>query len=132
MSTDRLINPTTGDVQDGPAGGFVEYDELANQIIMSYEIELGSWEGDPLLGHRFAELARALDTVETRGRIADFAVEAVQWLLDLGALSRIEVDVVDGSVYGPGIVAFQPRCYAPGAAKPVAGVGLQLVSVGGA
>jgi phage gp46-like protein len=128
VSSDRLINPETGDVQDAPGGGFVEDDELANQIIFSYSIELGTWEGDRTMGHRFAELARATDTPETQARLKDLAAEPVQWLLDLGLLSRIEVDVM---TFGPGIVAFQPRCYAPSAKKPVAGIGLFKVSVGG-
>lgn len=128
MSVDRLIDPETGDVQDAAGGGYVEDDELANMVIFSYSIDLGSWEGDRTMGHRFAELARAIDTVETRARLKDLAAEPVQWLLDLGLLSRIEVDVM---TFGPGIVAFQPRCYAPGARKPVAGVGLFKVSVGG-
>lgn len=134
MSLDRLLATNVGgvqglhDIQDGPAGGFVEADELANKIIMSYSIEIGSWEGDPTLGHGFAELARAIDTVETRQRLGDLAVAAVQWLLDSGELSSIEVDVM---TYAPGIVAFRPRCYQPGSKRPIGGVGLQLVSVGG-
>ena len=131
MSLDRLIDPISGDVQDAPGGRFVEDDEVANMIILSYSIDLSSWEGDPLLGHRFAELQREIISVETLQRVHDFAVEAVQWLLDLGLLDRIEVDVMEGIDYGPGIVAFQPRCYRAGASKPVAGVGLQYVSVGG-
>jgi phage gp46-like protein len=128
VSLDRLIDTGTGDVQPAAAGGFVVDDVLANQIILSFNIALGSWEGAPTRGHRFNELAREIDTVETRGRVGDFAHQAVQWLLDSGALSSIEVDVMS---YAPGVVAFEARCYPPSSTKPLANIGLQFVTVGG-
>lgn len=124
---DRLIDIVTGDVQAAADGKFVMTDDLANKIILSYSIPLGSWEGDPTLGERIStELARAVDTVETRERLRDLAAEPVQWLVDAGELDRVEVDVVS---IDNGVVAFQPRCYAPGTSTPVAGVG--LISIGG-
>lgn len=129
MALDRLIDPVTGDVQSAPAGGFVLDEDLANKVVLSYLIPLGSWEGDPTFGHRFNELARAIDTIETRKRVGDFALQAVQWLLASGELAEVDVEVRS---YGPGVVAFQALCFKPGEKNPLAGVGLQFVPVGGA
>lgn len=122
----RLIDPLTGDVQSAAGGVFVVAPDLASKILFSYSIALGSWEGDPTMGHRLDELAQEIDTVETRQRVKDLAAEAVEWLIKSGELSSVEVDVQS---VGAGIVAFQPRCYAPGSSSPVPGIG--LISIGG-
>lgn len=89
--SDRKLDEVTGDFRDAAKGAFESCDDIENQIAFSYMIEVGSWEGDPLLGHRFKELARATNTQENRNRLRDLAKQAVQWLIDLGALTSVEV-----------------------------------------
>lgn len=115
MSIDRKIDPVSEDFVDAPAGAFAQADPIENQIAFSYLIPVGSWEGDPLLGHRFNELARATNTVENRNRLRDLAKQAVQWLIDLGALASIEVT---SEVISDDGVAFEVDYYLPGAKKP--------------
>lgn len=124
--TDRAIDIVTGDVKAAPGGAWAMTDDLANKIVMSYSFPLGTWEGDPTIGHRIDELTHEIDTVETRERLRELAAEPVQWLIDAGELDRVEVDVES---IGGGKVAFQPRCYAPGSSTPVPNIG--LISIGG-
>lgn len=115
MSDDRKLDPVTEDFVDAPAGAFVPCDVIENQIAFSYLIPVGSWEGDPLLGHGFNELARAVNTVENQNRLRDLAKQAVQWLLDLGALDSVEIS---SEVIGTDGVAFEVDYYLPGATTP--------------
>jgi phage gp46-like protein len=112
---DRRLDPVTGDFVDGDAGGFESCDDIENQIASSFLIERGSWEGDPELGHRFAELENATDTAENRARLRDLARDAVQWLVDDGKLSHVDVTVEQ---FDAGGVAFQVDYYIPGSDKP--------------
>jgi phage gp46-like protein len=113
--SDRRLDPVTGDLVDGSAGGFELCEDIENQIAFSYLIARGSWEGDPELGHRFDELAQGRDIPEDRARLKDLARDAVQWLIDLGKLTRVDVDVES---IKPGAVAFQVDYYVPGSDKP--------------
>lgn len=124
---DRQLHPTTGDFVADDSGGFELVDVVENKISMSYLNKRGSWEGDPTLGHRFDELARATDTAENRRRLEDLARDAVQWLLDGGELEK--VDVLAESL-GDGEVAFQVDAYQPGNSRPL-NVGPFLIPVGG-
>jgi phage gp46-like protein len=90
---DRVMDPVTGDLQSAAAGAWRVDDVLLNKLIMSYTIDRGTFEGDPEMGHRFAELNRATNSEDTRRRLADLVVDAVQWLIDSGELSKVEVDV---------------------------------------
>ena len=112
---DRRLDPVTGDFVDGAAGGFEASDDIENQIAFSYSIPVGSWEGDPDLGHRFDELARATDTSANRARLRDLAELAVQWLVDAGSLDHVDVTV---ETFGPGVDAFQVDYFVPGSSKP--------------
>jgi phage gp46-like protein len=124
--SDRRLDPVSGDFVDGAAGGFESCDDIENQIAASYCIAAGSWEGDPTLGHRFDELARATNTVENRSRLRDLARAAVQWLFDLGLLERVEISSEE---IKPDAVAFQVDYYVPGSEKPRP-AGPFLVAVG--
>jgi phage gp46-like protein len=110
MSNDRTLDPVTEDFIDADAGAFDESDGTQNQIAFSYLVEYGSWEGDPTLGHRFKELARARNTIEDRNRLRDLAKKAVQWLIDLEILESVEVTVESISAAG---VAFEVDYYVP-------------------
>lgn len=127
MSDDRRLDPVTEDFIDDSAGGFEPCDVIENQIAFSYLIEYGSWEGDPTLGHKFKELARATNTVENRNRLRDLAKQAVQWLVDLGSLDSVEIS---DEVIGTDGVAFEVDYYLPNA-KTARKAGPFLIPVGG-
>lgn len=113
--SDRRIDPTTGDFVSAAKGGFATSDDIENQVAFSFLVERGSWEGDPELGHRFAELAREVDTQANRRRFADLAVDAVRWLIDAGKLDHVDVTVES---WGAGIVVFQIDYFTPGTPAP--------------
>lgn len=123
---DRYLDPVTGDYEDAANGGFASSEDIENQIAFSYLIPVGSWEGDPLLGHRFAEIDRATDTIENRNRLRDLAKDAVKWLVDLGSLERVDVTVES---WRAGSVAFHVDYYTP-ASKTARKAGPFLVAVG--
>ena len=125
---DRRLDPVTGDFVDGDAGGFESCEDIENQIAFSYLVPVGSWEGDPELGHRFGELDSATNTSENRNRLRDLAERAVDWLVKLGRLSRVEVSVESVKPDG---AAFQVDYWTPGDKSPRK-AGPFLVSVGAA
>lgn len=113
--SDRALDVITGDFRAAPKGGFESSDNIENMVAFSFMIAAGSWEGDPTLGHRFAELARAIDTVANRNRLGDLARDAVAWIVTLGLI--VDVTVVVES-WGDGVVAFEVDFYTPGATTP--------------
>lgn len=127
MTLDRKIDPVTLDYVSDGRGGFVEVDVVENQIVVSFSVAFGEFEGDATLGHRLGELARATDSDLNRRRMADLAREALAWLVEDGSLESVAV-VVES--YDRGKVAFQVSAYRPGqsAAIPLPAF---LVSVGG-
>ena len=102
--TDRLIDPTRGDLVRVARGMFAKGDVLWNKIAFSLCVALGSWEGDPTIGHRFGELARAVESESTEHDIRDRVQAALQWLLDEGELQSLAIDV---ERQAPGRWAFQ-------------------------
>jgi phage gp46-like protein len=127
--SDRLLDPVTADFVDAPGGGFEPCDDIDNMIAFSYSIPIGSWEGDPQLGHRFDELANATNTVDNRNRLRDLATLAVQWIIDLGLLDSVDVIVEEIGDRGDA-VAFEVDRYKPGAQRAKR-LGPFLVPVGG-
>jgi phage gp46-like protein len=125
--SDRKLDPVTGDFRSAPGGAFEQCDVIENQIAFSYKIPVGSWEGDPELGHRFGELDRAQNTLANRNRARELARLAVQWLIDLASIES--VDAIVESIGAEG-VAFEVDYYLPGAQKPRK-AGPFLVPVGG-
>ena len=113
--SDRRLDPVTADFVDGSAGGFESCDDIENQVAFSLLVPLGSWEGDPLLGHRLGELDRATNTVENRNRLRSIVLDAVAWLVDLGKLARVEVTVESHSATA---AAYQLDYYTPGDNSP--------------
>ncbi len=113
--SDRRLDPVTGDFVDGDDGGFESCEDIENQIAFSYLVPLGSWEGDPTFGHRFAELDRATNTSENRNRLRDLATDAVAWLVKLGRLASVEVTVEKHSSTA---AAFQVDYRTPGKKSP--------------
>jgi phage gp46-like protein len=127
MADDRKLDPVTEDFVDADNGAFEQADVVENKIAFSYLIPVGSWEGDPDLGHRFNELAQATDTVEDRNLLRDFAEQAVQWLIDGGELDHTVVAVES---IGSGRVAFEVDYYLPGSDRPKKQVFLVPVGAG--
>lgn len=111
---DRRLDPVTEDFVDGDGGGFETCDVIENKVAMSFKIPRGSWEGDPSLGHRFAELDRATNTSANRLRLEDLCRDAIKWLTDSGEISDVVVQVDD---FGSDKVAFQVDYRIPGAGK---------------
>jgi phage gp46-like protein len=126
MSLDRRLDPSTDDYVRAAKGKWELCGSLENKIALSYKIARGSWEGDPELGHRFAEVERALDTDETLRRIEDIARDAVRWLLDSGELERVEAIA---ERYDRTKAAFEVACY--DAAGGLVKFGPQYVAIGG-
>lgn len=123
---DRRLDPVTGDFVAASRGGFELCDDIENQIAFSFMIARGSWEGDPDLGHRFAEIARSLDEVESRNRLRDLARDAVKWLIESGKLESVEIIAES---FRPGGVAFQLDYRTPGS-KVLKSAGGFLVPTG--
>jgi phage gp46-like protein len=129
--SDRKLDEVTGDFRSAAGGGFESCDVIENQIAFSYKIAAGSWEGDPELGHRFSELDNAENSQANRNRLAELARLAVQWLIDLGALDRVEVTVDDSAAFQSiDQVPFEIDYYLPEAQQPRR-AGPFLISVGG-
>lgn len=124
---DRLMDLTSGDLQDAPRGAFVTGDPLRNKIIFSYAVARGTFEGDPEMGQRFGELARAVNSVATQNRLRDLVVDAVQWLLDSGELASVDVTV---EKYDAETLAFAAVHYPADGGKAIE-IGPFFVSVGG-
>lgn len=113
--SDRRLDPVTGDFVAASGGGFEACDDIENQIAFSYLVPRGEWEGDPDLGHRFAELENATNTAANQARLRDLAADAVKWLVDAGKLSRVDITVES---FEPDAVAFEVDYYVPGDDKP--------------
>lgn len=121
----RKIDPASGDyVRAG--GKFVFTDPLELKIALSVTLPLGSWEGDPLIGHELAKLSRALDTDETLLLAEQILESALRWLVVSGELERVEVEV---QRFEEQVFAFQTKCFPPGRQQAL--VRQWEVSVGG-
>lgn len=116
MKRARAIDPTTHDFVRTPGRRFASGDPLLNKLVLAYQVPLGTWEGDPAIGHRFGELARWKNDAGARTRLHDLAVEAAGWLIADGDLERVEVTVEE---YSRGKLAFEVQAYPPGALQPV-------------
>ncbi len=112
---DRKIDFATGDFVDGANGSWTTVRGIYNMLAFTYAFARGTWEGDPEMGHLFAELDRATDTSENRERLRDLAAASAQWLIDGGFLDRVEAFVQS---WEPGKVAFEVHCYEPGRKDP--------------
>lgn len=118
MKVARRIDPTLADFGVTLSRRFELGDPLLNKLFVAYTVPLGAWEGDPLIGHRFGELARVKDDPGARQRLRDLAVAAADWLVAAGDLDRVEVAV---EYFAPGKLALEVDAYPAGggAAIPV-------------
>lgn len=130
MSDDRKLDPVTGDFVNAAGGEFEQCEWIENAIGFSFMIPVGSWEGDPTLGHEFAELDRAQNTQENRNRLRDLAKKAIKWLVDGGFVETVTVTVEQAAtVAGMDRVPWQVDYTRPGQ-KTVQRVGPFLIPVG--
>jgi phage gp46-like protein len=112
---ERYIDPETGGYVDAAGGKWRQVDGLRNKVIWSLKQPLGTWVGAPDRGHRLGELAGAGKSATTQQRLRDYVRQALQWLVDAGLLTRVEIDVEDV----PGGYDWEARAYAPGQAEPI-------------
>lgn len=79
-------------VIDGrPAMSFKSGNDLLTNVILSLEIEQGSFFADPLFGLKARPQAKK--TLKTARLIKGDVEQALQWLLDTGRAALVEVEV---------------------------------------
>jgi phage gp46-like protein len=79
---------------DGSAGGemtFEKAEDIMNNIYLSLMVRRGSWFQNPDFGSRLHLLTRAKNTAQTQALAEDYYREALQWLIDCGRATKIEV-----------------------------------------
>jgi len=64
---------------------------IVNNIYLSLMVKKGSFFYDTTFGSRLHELAREKNTPGTARKAEDYCREALQWLLDTGKATRIDV-----------------------------------------
>lgn len=63
---------------------------ISNNVWLSLMVEKGSFFARPGFGSRLRELSREKNTGRARALAAQYAKEALQWLIDLGRATHIE------------------------------------------
>jgi len=65
-------------------------DQIKEEVQLSLTVAKGSFYKRPEFGHRFKELIRETVSEKTRSRAENYAVEALQWMLDYKHLKSVE------------------------------------------
>lgn len=68
-------------------------ESILNNIYLSLTVKRGTFFQNPGFGSRLHELSRAKNTARTRNLAAEYAKEALQWLIDAGRATEITVDI---------------------------------------
>jgi phage gp46-like protein len=85
---DYVPDPTRiGDLQRAPGAG------LANRVYIRLMLPLGKWWAAPQIGSRLHELAREKDVTRVAVLAKQYAVQALQPLLDDGSAASVDVQV---------------------------------------
>jgi phage gp46-like protein len=81
------------DILDGLSAGMVMETTtgLWNNIYLSLAIRRGSWWFNPDFGSRLHLLHRAKNTARTEVLTREYCKEALQWLLDAGRASAVDI-----------------------------------------
>lgn len=83
-------------IETSTGQGEMTYDpvtDIRNNIYLSLEVRRGSFFARPGFGSRLHLLSREKNTARTAAIARDYCREALQWLLDSGRASAIEVTV---------------------------------------
>lgn len=91
---DAWINPVTGayeQVADGSALVRDPADGLANAVYLRITTPLGSYWANPTLGSRLHELEREKDVARVQTLAEQYALQALQPLVDDGRVSQLSV-----------------------------------------
>lgn len=72
---------------------FTAAETILNNIYLSLMVKKGGWFFNPAFGSRLHELARAKNTDQTAELAKEYCREALQWIIDAGRATTIEVDV---------------------------------------
>ena len=70
---------------------FEKADNILNNVFLSMMIPKGGWVFNPDFGSRLHLLQRAKNTDQTAALARGYCKEALQWLLDVGRATKIEV-----------------------------------------
>ena len=79
---------------DDAAVGQMTFDpagDIMNNIYLSLVVRRGSWFQNPDFGSRLHLLERAKNTEKTAALAEEYCREALQWLIDTGRATRIDV-----------------------------------------
>lgn len=74
--------------------GLMTFDKVTtimNNIYLSLKVQRGSFFADPTFGSRLHLLQRAKNTNSTMRLAMDYCKEALQWMIDAGKASAVEV-----------------------------------------
>jgi phage gp46-like protein len=70
---------------------FDKAETIVNNVYLSLMVRKGSFFYDPAFGSRLHELQREKDTAGTPRKAEDYCREALQWLLDSGKATKVDV-----------------------------------------
>jgi phage gp46-like protein len=76
---------TVGRMTFDPAG------DIMNNVYLSLVVKRGSWFQNPDFGSRLHLLQRAKNTEKTAALAEEYCREALQWLLDVGRATKVDV-----------------------------------------
>ncbi len=76
---------TVGQMTFDPAG------DIMNNVYLSLVVKRGSWFQNPEFGSRLHLLQRAKNTQKTAALAEEYCREALQWLLDVGRATKVDV-----------------------------------------
>lgn len=81
------------DIDDSGLGGmtFDKATTIMNNVYLSLMIDRGSWFFNPEFGSRLYLLKRAKNTEQTAALAREYCKEALQWLLDTGKATAVQV-----------------------------------------
>ncbi|WP_042688470.1 phage GP46 family protein, partial [Candidatus Glomeribacter gigasporarum] len=71
---------------------FTDRQARPDDVIPDGSTDARGWWGKPNIGSRLWLLERAKATEATRQQARDYMTEALQWLIDDGAVARFEID----------------------------------------
>ncbi len=79
---------------DGSAIGEMTFDQVTNimnNVYLSLMVRRGAFFQNPTFGSRLHELAREKNTEHTASMVREYCKEALQWLIDCGRATKVDV-----------------------------------------